>query len=708
MQRSSCIQSIRSLQKCLQNIAFTSCHQAHHNHISRTILPLLTSIRQSSTSTFTLTNALDYVQHKKTHKENQEFFKSLAQESKLEINDRMCEILALIESREIEKAVIMVNQSKLSREELIMALTHISNRKFYQNSITVYNKYQSVVRTDVQLTSIILQNSYNLKNYKVFEELFACYMQFKSTDLESHYLELGLKVHLRLNPEFAKQLLYQMVYMEYPIGKDLFYEFFRITRRYASFDVLKFGLDLLINNPSIEISDKTYGELYSSYLVEANEYDLKKFFNFLLERNALNNIEVKMAQFIDSLRRQKIDEIWTLVEKFKIEIKDKETLERFYDKLYLQIQDKLDYKSLMTYLNMLEMDGIQNNVYKYHERICTIFAKLRDNTKFLKTLEIIRDSNIELSGAYLKLFWRTLSEANPDLIPTNTTHFSQLIKDRLDPREAKRTLNEISYYKGPSGYKLQRYSKTNDLLYRRILPLLKNSTERSDDIIFDIINENIREGKRPPVFLLYEILQGYIKRKSPHTQKFISLIQDLFKTKTLDFDLLILKRDLLERENKDNRISLINKFLYENNQSLSFLHYNEIALMLINVGEFQKALEYLNYGRNSIKPIEKPDIITIYVIALKALAYKLDYKGFIALLNLVEKDNNVILSSHALSYIKGYSKYFLKKAVVEDLEEFESIYAKIKAKHSSSLDSGRETIKRTITFLKQWLNQSNP
>ncbi|KAH3683502.1 hypothetical protein WICPIJ_005527 [Wickerhamomyces pijperi] len=703
MQRSGCVLQIRTLQKSLQSRIVTSILPSHHTHIPSS--PTLISIRQSSTA-FSLSKAPNYLKTKKTLEETRQFLKDWVKNCDLEITDKTCEILALIESRDLEKAVSLTNQSSLTRDELRLVLKHMLIKKEYRSSITVYNKYKPIVSDDTELTSILLQCSYNLKNYNAFEELFAYYMQFKSSDLESHYLELGLKVHLRLNPEFAKQLLYQMVYMEYPIGKDLFSEFFRIARRYASFDVIKFGLDLLINNPKIRISEKTYGELLSSYLVDGTDYDLKKFFNFLLERSALNSLEIRMVSFVEGLRRHSIDEVWAKVEKFKRGIDDEETLERFYDKLYLQLKDRLDYPNLMIYLNMLEMDGVQNNNYKSHERICSTFGRLRDNEKFLQTLEIIRDSGVELNGSYIKLFWRTLCETNPDLTPSITKDFHILVKEKLDPKDINRTLQELNYYSSPDGFKLQRISKTNDLLYKRILPLLSKRDEKSDTRVFHIINESIREGKRPPIFLLLEILRGYIQRKSEHTLQFIMLIQNMFKTRSIDFDLLVLKKDLLGKQTKDSRIKRMNRFLYENKESLNYNHYNEIATLLINIGEFQRALEYLNYGRNSVKPVERSEVIKIYVFALKALMYKLDYKGFIALMNLIANDKLTIITDADLASIKGYSNYFIKKGKVQDLSEFDAAYKEIKSKHSAFLLNGREASKRTIKFLRQWLAYS--
>ncbi|KAH3667112.1 hypothetical protein WICMUC_005459 [Wickerhamomyces mucosus] len=648
---------------------------------------------------------MDYINQRKAEEEGIRAAKVLSQTVSREQRDEVYHILSLINTNSIERAVISINGSNMNREELFLILKSMKEKKFYRNVITVFNRYKSSILQDVELIQILIENTYLMKDYKLFDNLFSTYMQFKPTQLSSYYLELGLKVQLRIDPEFAKQLLYQMVYSDYPIGNDTFYEFFRIAKRVANFQVVKFGLDLIIKNPQIEISDKTFGQLMSSFLQDGNEYDIKSFFSFLLDRNAFDNIEVKMATFVHNVGRYKLDQIWDPVKKFK-QVLRKGDLERFYDLLYEQVGNRFDYPNLMTYLNLLEQDGINNNSYKYHERIFQTLSELKDNEKYLKTVKIIRDSDVELSGAYLKLFWKSLNNTNPDLMGINTQAFRKLIQDHFKSPSAQKTLNEMHVIKLDKCFKMTKFSSTNHHLYKRVLPLLqkKPSSDNSDHLVFQIISESIREGKRPPIYLLLEILKNFVKRKSELSDQVSEVVSDLYRLPPIEYYLLLMRKQLASQQNnKSHTLSLVNKFMIENKSKMNYIHYNEVAILYIQLGEFQKALEVLDYGRRAVQANEKPDIISIYTVGLKALSYKQDVNGFLSLLKLIEKDPDVIITRKSLNYIKNYIRFIAARKLFEDTREIEMIYDRIKEKYNTSLDMGRFTIKETIKILQRWL-----
>jgi hypothetical protein len=542
----------------------------------------------------------------------------------------------------------------------------------------------------------LLESAYLEKNYSLYEQLFAYYIQHDA--LEAKYFNWALKVFIRTNTEFAKQLLYQMVYSKYPIDEDTLYGFVCEANRVATFPTIKFVLDLVKNNDQLPIADKALGQLMFGFLRNGRTRDINEMEKYLESKGKLDSPEVIIGKFMHAVVSMDTNLVWDEVAQMSTLIQGHRGREmRFYNWLYHLLKKRWTVNDMVRYLRLVNHSGIEDSDV-IRRRTLLNLGRMGEIDDLLEYIKLLKRERSPTKFLFINI-WRSFVLNSPDMAFFITSQFKKFLTHSSYAWKSE-ALDQmgLQFSKDPS----YRYEISNDSqgLQERVRHYIQY---RQDNELMNLLNESLREGKRPSLELFHTVLKGLIRMNSGKSFEVYELVKQLYKPTPYHIDILWLTNETRHKSRSKSE-EMIQKFIFNYDGQLRYPHFRELAQLAIMRNCDHLVVDIIVKALNSPQYRRDKSTVTLYTPVLYSLARYSEYEKFLETINYIEKEFG--MSRAPMRQILNYSRLIKKQLehdqLVEFEEKFEPIYRGLKERYSKKCDNVRTVTLETLKIMKTW------
>lgn len=558
---------------------------------------------------------------------------------------------------------------------------HLIIRKIYRS------KREQFIGANT-LLGVVMESAFLEKDYELFEEVFTYYLQStdESSKLARHF-NMALVVFLKTNTEFAKQLLYQMVYSHHPMDDKTLYEFLLNATDVSTFSTVRFVFDILKNNPSLPISDSALGQLMIVFIRNGKSKDISELEQYLENIDKLDNHYVRMARFLNRVVSIDPSCLWLEVDEFMQSLKDKtaESVTFFYDRLYLLLRKRATIEDMKHYTSLAQRDGHKDTLTLRVRGLLTV-ARTGNTHELFEYVELLK-SNYQLDKDMFITIWNAFKLNQPGLENVITSKFKG-ISYSLDV-----------YWKSEALRDLEKESSNSNSLSQMI-----NVTCEQDLELLTRLNNKLRDGKRPTVELFTRVLQQLIKMKSPYASQVYELCTELYTPVPLHLELSWFANTLRYDSHAEAQLK-IETFLFEKDQYLRYPHYAELSDYAFKKGLDKVGFELISRATQSKNFRVDKNIISLYVPILKFLAKNGNGEEYIKVVEYILKENYQLNPKYN-RLIKNTSCWLLTKCDSEELDymkpKIDEMNLSVKDRYREQTNEYRKVLDDTIELLSGW------
>lgn len=608
---------------------------------------------------------------------------------------------------------LLEHKSDVTSDHLEIIMKELEIRNQYECIIDIHKKLPSLSFENEQVIKLLLRISFKFGEYSLFEVVFSRYLELPKQSPK--YCNMALKaVMLNRNQEFAKQLLYQMVYSQLPMNLSTFKSFLNSARKSGTFQSIKFAADLLQKNPNIPVDSETFSLLMRCYSQSANEVEMTKFVEFLEERDC-DLYEFDLFKFYNEIKKARYidyNQIWDKINEARESLRDKEKLQReFYFEMLQIFADKLRGKDLFKLMDFIAEDGVQITE-EAHSIVLAYFSKSGDVNGLLQLFDSFKAQNHHIQPLFVSALWKTLITHDPDLAEAITVEFQKYAQNTYTKSQLRHPfLKSIKLQKSRRGFAPE---VSDSQLLQSINHIKKLLSEKRDSEIIAMINDELRQGLKPDYLLLINALVGLINIRSQDAISLYRLSCQLHSDRIVDFDLAWLRKTIRELKGNLAEInqqgkSLIIDFKMKHQIDMTHKHFNDLANMCIDVFNYDLAIELLKESRISTIEPEKRDNMKIYITILRALTRKRDWQNLLEMMDLISVEENLKITRFCLKHLQTNRQFLNKMNKVEKMEGFENFdkefwprYEKVKNRYQDQKKLAWDDCKKSIVFLKEW------
>lgn len=615
---------------------------------------------------------------------------------------------------------LIKHKSKLTSEQLEMILKELEVRGKYQTIINLHKKFPGKSFDRKDTVTLLLRILFKSHEYSLFEVVFSRYLE--SPNLKPRYCNMGLKaVIYNGNQEFAKQLLYQMVYSHLPMNHATLKVFLDTVQKSGTFQSVRFAVDLIKKNPHVPVDDDTFSTLIKSYAMNASGEQMERLREILGERE-VDLYEVDLYEFYVSLRRKtriNYEDLWASLDEIKSKISNKPRLLKSFHVEMLEIfAEKQRREDMHRLVSQFPDDSVEFSD-KVNSILFKFFASTGDVEGLLAYFESFKQRHVHIQPNFIHTLWKTLIANEPALAKPITEQVNQFLFKHYSKSQLTNKFLKSIALKKPTRLSLPPFVPviSNPQVSETIEKINEFSSQKRDVEIIAFINDELRKGLKPDFLILIRALIALIKMGSPESIVIYKLGYQLHSHMISEFDLVWLKKSLNDLKMEHQRKSqvyeagtaLIGDFKLKYGKTMTHTNYNDLANLAIDVFNYDLAIQLLHESRASTFEVEKRNNMNLYITMIRALSKKRDAENVLRIMDLICVEEGLKITKFCLTRLRTARQFFVKRNVTDKFEAFDAFlmnfddkYAKIREKYGAQKTEAVQNYRKAIEFFEEW------
>lgn len=574
----------------------------------------------------------------------------------------------MIHANKFNKIGKVLSRYEPSSEELHIIMTQLLQLGKHSQLCKILSLHYTIITSTHSLLHIVLESCYRSENYSLYESLFAVYLKLPD-ELQPQVFNWALKIFLRTNTEFAKQLLYQMVYSQYPMDRETIYSFITIANRVSTFPTIRFVLEILKNNANVPVDSRALGQLIFGFLRNGKSKDILELEAYLTSMGKDTCIDVQMGRFMHKvvLSPLPMSMIWQEVESFASGITDVAVSMRFYNWLYHLLKLRMTMEDMSTYVSMAQASGYSDSPL-LRRRILLNIALMGETQDLLDYLLLVHTRKSDESHCMFEMvsIWKAWMINQPDKREIIVRRFTSLIS-RLNVPWRSEALALLKHEMVVPGRVSLKGKDANDMLL--------------------LLNDSLRDGKRPSVSLMTQVLKQLVLMRSHRATEVYSLIEQLISPIPPHLQLLWFT-NTTQFITRPECQSSIERYLVENGHLMRHQEYATLAELALKRGIHNVILDIiLRATQSPLYRVDK-DTVRLYFPALSLMARSGKHVEFLAMCAFVERQ--FVLDADLLGEIDRFGKMMMMTFEDEvELQQFQGRYKRQFEEMKSAIEQRR-------------------